>query len=195
MDNDSIEEFYNNLMNDMEQKLHSVPDIDIIQKITLLFNQIKQKRKHIELLEQYIKRCDIYIKNIKIPFHISNKIKLGKNKLVKVVKECTEILSKIEKEDYAKNIVLTNIFSHIIPIPDISIEKNIYSKLQDEIPIKEEELEELEGLFNDLDFWVNLEQWDYVEQCVNRFNGDDNTVSFFHIPSPLEIYYNYCKIS
>lgn len=178
------QEFYKKMMEQIEQKFYDVPDEKLIQKITPLFNKIKEKRKDIEKIKSLIERTDKLLENKEIPNNIVDLIKSGKNKLIEDVKKLTELLAKIEKEDYAKVVLLTNLF--------------LFEKIKDcdkfdeevDIPIKE-----LSVVFLDLEYWVRFEEWDYAEQCALTFNREECETSKFHIPSPLELYYNYCRIS
>lgn len=180
----SVEDFYKSLMNDIEKKFYDVPDKDIIQKITPLFNKIKQKRKKIDKLKHYIKRSEKIIQNEKIPHHIIIKITSGKNKLINELKKFTHDISKIEKENYAKVVILTNMF--------------MFDKIKDCDKFEEEVhdiTENIEILFLDLEYWINVEEWDYVEEFACKLNQEEIKKIGYYIPSPLEVYYNYCRIS
>lgn len=179
----TVEDFYKGMKDDIENKFYKVPDEDIIQKITPLFNQIKQKRKQKDQLKNFIERYEKLLENTKIPSHIKISIESGKNKLIESLKECIETLVKIEKEEYANVVFLTNVlmFDKIKDCDKFNQEKNVTEGLSD--------------ILTDLEYWIRFEQWDYVEQCANKLNGEERTISSFFIPSPLEIYYNYCRIS
>jgi hypothetical protein len=179
----SVEKFYKNMMVDIEKKINE-PDKDIIQKITPLFNQIKHKNNQKKQLKHFIERSEKILKNEKIPAHISLSIESGKNKLIKELKDCTEILEKIEKKDYAKVVLLANMFI---------LDKSTNVKIEEFSNV--DVTKELPHLFVDLEYWIKFQQWDYVDQCAKKFNLEENIVSAFQLPSPLEIYYNYCRIS
>jgi DNA-directed RNA polymerase subunit H (RpoH/RPB5) len=186
MTEQSVKDFYKNMMKDIEQKFYDVPDDVIIQKLIPLFDQINKKRIKKEELKHYIERSEKIIENKNIPENIIVSIESGKNKLIEHLKIHSEILSKIEKEDYAKVVILTNMF--------------MFEQIKDLETIEEEEDTSTNGLaslFIDLDYWIKFEQWDYVEQCARKFNKEEEVKPYisFDVPSPLEIYYNICRIS
>lgn len=184
MEYSSVEEFYKHKMKTIEQKFYDVPDNVIIQKITPLFNKIKYKKDQKEKLKYYIERIETLLQNEKIPNYISNKIIEGKNKLIEILKKCSDTLAEIEKEDYAKVVILTNMF--------------LFERIKDCDRFDDEEIDitnDIEILFTDLEYWIRLEQWDYVEEYAYKLNQEEPKRPIFQIPSPLEIYYNYCRIS
>jgi len=184
-DSISVKDLYNNVMKDIKQKFYNIPDDENILKITPLFNDIECKRKQMEKLTLFIQQTDNILNMKIVPKYVKTILISAKHKLIDVLTKTNKHLTTIEKEECIKQIIVKNMFM---------LEHKDYETTEEE-NIEENTIEKLSLQFNDLQYWIKFEQWDYVEDIARKINQEEIKQPFIQIPSAIELYYTYCIIS
>lgn len=179
----SSKDFYENIMKDIEEKFYGISNEELIQTVEPLFNQIKTKRNQREQYKIFVERIETLLKIEKVPKNIKSTLESAKDKMITKIVKLSETLNKIEKEEYAKVVLLTNMFM-LEKIKEFEIEND-----------DEYNFESKKNMMMDVEYWIKCNKFDYALSCAKILNDEEEQKPWIVIPSPLEIYYNYCKIS